>query len=66
LPGAVLENPGQVAENAVKLATEGIRFGEKVIFPDTLCLHGDNIHAAENARIIREKLAEKGIAVSAL
>ncbi len=66
LPGAVLHDPAAVAENAVRLATEGIRFGEKVIFPDTLCLHGDNETAAENARLAREALAAAGIAVRGL
>ncbi len=66
LPGAVLENPQQVAENAARLAREGIRFGEQVIFPDTLCLHGDHPRAAENARLIRDMLRENGIGAQAL
>ncbi len=66
LPGAVLHDPAAVAENALRLATKGIRFGEKVVFPDTLCLHGDNETAAENARLAREKLAAAGIAVRSL
>jgi len=66
LPGAVLHDSAAVAEHAVRLATEGIRFGEKVILPDTLCLHGDNETAAENARLVREKLAAAGIAVRGL
>ncbi len=66
LPGAVLRDPAAVAENAVRLAAEGIRFGEKVVFPDTLCLHGDNETAAENARLAREKLAAAGITVRSL
>lgn len=66
LPGAVLHDPATVAENAIRLATEGIRFGERVIFPDTLCLHGDNETAAENARLVRENLAAAGIAVRGL
>jgi UPF0271 protein len=66
LSGAVLENPQDVAANAVRLAKEGIRFGEKVIIPETLCLHGDNIHAAENARLVMEELRNAGISVKAL
>jgi UPF0271 protein len=66
LPGAVIENPAEVAEHAVTLASDGIRFGGKIILPDTLCLHGDNLHAAENARMIRKVLKEKGIDVRAL
>lgn len=66
LPGAVLHDPTAVAANAARLAREGIRFGEKVVFPDTLCLHGDNETAAENARLAREALAAAGIAVRGL
>jgi UPF0271 protein len=66
LPGAVLENPQDVAANAVRLAKEGIRFGEKIIIPETLCLHGDNVHAAENTRLVRDKLRETGVGVKAL
>jgi UPF0271 protein len=66
LPGAVLEDPQQVAANAVRLAREGIRFGEKVIIPGTLCLHGDNFHAAENARLIQDALKRNGIDVEPL
>jgi UPF0271 protein len=66
LPGAVRENPQDVAKNAIKLAKEGIKFGEKIIIPETLCLHGDNIHAAENAQLVRNELRKAGIEVKAL
>lgn len=66
LPGAVLENPQDVAANAVRLAKAGIRFGEKVIIPETLCLHGDNIHAAQNTQLVRDELRNAGISVKAL
>jgi len=65
LPGAVLHDPAAVAQNAVRLAGEGIRFGEKVIIPDTLCLHGDHETAAENARLVREALVAAGMVVRA-
>jgi UPF0271 protein len=63
LRGAVLENPQDVAANAVRLAKEGIKFGEKIIIPETLCLHGDNIHAAENARMVRDELEKMEVEV---
>lgn len=66
LPGAVLHDPAAIAANAVRLAREGVRFGEKVIFPDTLCLHGDNETAAENARLAQEALAAAGIKAQGL
>jgi 5-oxoprolinase (ATP-hydrolysing) subunit A len=59
LPGAVLGNPQEVAANAVRLAREGIRFGGRVVRPDTLCLHGDSPAAVENARLVRETLMKE-------
>jgi 5-oxoprolinase (ATP-hydrolysing) subunit A len=56
LPGAVLKNPDEVAANAIRLARIGIRFGEQVVIPDTLCLHGDHPGALENARQVRDAL----------
>ncbi len=65
-PGAILESPEEVAAHAVTLAQAGIDFGGKRVQVDTLCLHGDNIHAAENAKMVREALAKSGIEVKAL
>lgn len=56
LPGAVLENPAEIAANAVRLARDGIRFGKKIVIPDTLCLHGDHPSAVENARRVHDAL----------
>lgn len=65
-PGALIEEPEQVAARALQLAREGISFGGRQVQPDTLCLHGDHPRAAENARLIRGVLIENGIAVEAL
>ncbi len=65
-PGAVIESPQEVARNAVKLIRDGIMFGERRVFVDTLCLHGDNKHAAENAILLREVLAKNGIEIMSL
>lgn len=56
-PGAVLETPAEVAQNAVRLAQEGI--GAHALA--TLCLHGDHPHAVENARAVRDALQFAGI-----
>ncbi|PKN94495.1 MAG: lactam utilization protein LamB [Chloroflexi bacterium HGW-Chloroflexi-6] len=56
LPGALLTDPQEVAENALRLAREGIRFGERVVIPDTLCLHGDHPHSVENASLVHRAL----------
>lgn len=64
--GAVIESPEEVAKNAVKLVRDGIVFGERRVFVDTLCLHGDNKHAAENAFLLREVLTKNGIEIVGL
>lgn len=65
-PDAVLSSPGEVAAHAVSLAKDGIDFGGKRLQVDTLCLHGDNPHAAANVRLVSEALFDAGIEVEAL
>lgn len=55
---AIIESPDEVAAHALELIRHGILFGEKRARVDTLCLHGDNIHAAENAKLIRAVLTK--------
>ena len=68
LPGAVLEDPAAVAQNAVRLALEGIAVtsgSQTVHLPvETLCLHGDNPGAVENARQVRAALQAAGVGVA--
>ena len=66
LPGALIESPDEVARHAVELVTRGIQFNGKTVNVDTLCLHGDNIHAAENARKLRAAMKQAGIEIEAL
>jgi UPF0271 protein len=63
---ALITDPQEVAAHAVSLAREGINFGGRHIEVDTICLHGDHAHAAENARLVRLALGESGIEVRAL
>ncbi len=63
---AILESPEEVAAQAVALARDGIDFAGRCVQVDTLCLHGDNLHAAENARMVRDALAKSGIEVKSL
>lgn len=65
-PNAIIEAPEEVANHAVALAREGIDFGGQRVRLETLCLHGDNLHAAENAKLVREALSANGIQVTAL
>ena len=64
--GALVASPEDVTAHAVALARNGIEFAGKRVQIDTLCLHGDNAHAADNARLVRAALERAGIAVKAL
>jgi UPF0271 protein len=63
---AIIRSPEDVAAHALRLARVGIDFSGRCVHVDTLCLHGDHPRAAENARRVREALAEAGIEVGAL
>jgi UPF0271 protein len=69
-PGAVVSDPEQAAEQAVRIAREGTvatAEGAAVsLRADTLCLHGDNPRALEIARAVRRALEAAGILVQAL
>lgn len=64
-PGALLSSVEEVAAHAVELARNGIQFGGRRVQVDTLCLHGDTVHAVGNARAVREALQSAGIEVTA-
>jgi len=55
-PHAIIESPDEVSKHALDLIRNGILFGEKRVQVDTLCLHGDHLRAAENAKLIRTML----------
>ena len=54
-PGALVEDPDQVARNAVRLAAE----------VDSVCVHGDSPGAVETAGRVRAALVEAGFEVVA-
>jgi UPF0271 protein len=62
LPGALIASEETVATNAVRLVKEGAG-GTKI---DTLCIHGDNLHALDMARAVRDALKANGVAVERL
>jgi UPF0271 protein len=66
LTNAIIESPEEVAEHAVRLAQAGIDFSGRRIRVDTLCLHGDHPHAAQNAKLVREVLEKAGIEIARL
>ncbi|MBX3036501.1 MAG: LamB/YcsF family protein [Anaerolineales bacterium] len=55
ISGAVIESSDEVAHHALTLILGGGL--------DTLCLHGDNLNAAENAKLLRSVLEKNGIEV---
>jgi 5-oxoprolinase (ATP-hydrolysing) subunit A len=63
---AIIELPEEVAAHALRLVQHGIDFSGRHVKVDTLCLHGDNVHTAENAKQIRDILLQNKILVEAL
>ncbi|SRR6266498_1700795 len=63
---AIIESPEEVASHAVRLAQNGIDFSGRRVHVDTLCLHGDNIHAMQNAKLVREALERSEIKIGNL
>ncbi|QEH32776.1 LamB/YcsF family protein [Aquisphaera giovannonii] len=54
-PGAILDDPAEIAIQAVRLAASGrVR---------TLCIHGDEPGAVANAEVVRESLERAGIEI---
>ncbi len=67
LPGAVLHDPAQAAQQAVRIARDGsvaAYNGESVpVRAETICVHGDTPTALTIAQAIRQALAEAGVEV---
>jgi UPF0271 protein len=64
-PGAVLHDPGMVAERMLRLVTEGVVTavdGRDVrLAADSVCVHGDTPGAVTMAERVREALADAGV-----
>jgi len=52
-PGALIEDPDAAAEQAVRLAQQGV--------VETICVHGDTPNAVPIARAVRAALAREGL-----
>ena len=67
-PGAVLTDPDEVVDRAVRMAAEGTVTATDgstvVVDAASICVHGDTPGAAELARRVRAGLAAAGIAVA--
>lgn len=70
IEGSVITDPDRAAKQAVSIAAERqvtAHDGAKVsLDAETLCLHGDNPAALDNARIVRKALEESGVEVRSL
>ena len=70
IPGAVIQSPERASEQAVSIAARGevvAHDGTKVALrAETLCLHGDNPAALDNARQVRDALEGSGVAIRRL
>ncbi len=67
IDGSLIMDPHKAAAQAVKIARErrvvAVDGREVALEADTLCLHGDNPAAEENARAVRKALDEAGVEV---
>lgn len=67
-PGAVLHDPDEIAERAVRLVTDGVvvtESGAELAVPvDTLLVHGDTPEAVVTARRVREALNAAGVRIA--
>lgn len=67
-PGAVIENPDEIAERAVRMASEGkVKTIDGTVIDlqvNTLCFHGDNPANVRTLQKIHQMMKETGIKVS--
>lgn len=61
LPGALIHDPQQAADQALRLVREGITTPAGIVQVDTLCIHGDSPGAVEIAQAVRARLQAAGI-----
>jgi len=68
-PGAVITDVDEAARRAVRMAVEGkvdaIDGSTVSLRPRTLCVHGDNPHAAKIAAAVRAALEAAGVELAA-
>lgn len=68
-PGAVLSDPGEVAQRVVQMVTEGhvsaVDGSRVALDVDSVCVHGDSPGAVAMARQVRDALAGAGVELAA-
>ncbi|MDQ3612130.1 MAG: LamB/YcsF family protein [Actinomycetota bacterium] len=69
LPGAVLNDAGEIARRCVAMATgqpiAHVDGGALTLAPESICVHGDTAGAVEIARRVREALTSAGVHLAA-
>lgn len=60
LPGALIEEPGEAAAQALRLALHGVPVGEGTAAVQTLCIHGDSPRAIQIAAAVHQALLQAG------
>jgi 5-oxoprolinase (ATP-hydrolysing) subunit A len=67
MAGSSIHDPVEAARRAVMMVTRGkvetIDGGSFAMKPQTLCIHGDNPHAVEIARHVRQALEAEGVKI---
>jgi UPF0271 protein len=67
-PGALVEDPAEVAERAVRMATDGVVVavdGTRLTVPvESVCVHGDTPGAVQLARAVRGALDAAGVTLA--
>ena len=73
-PHALIDDPAQTLQQVLKMVKEGrvdvytkdgAPSGEVALAAETVCLHGDGVHAAEFAEMIHEMLTTAGVLIRA-
>ncbi len=68
--GAMIEDENEAIERVVKVVKTGkvttYTGNELDLKIDSICVHGDNVHALEFVKLIRSRLAEEGVEIASL
>jgi UPF0271 protein len=66
-PDALIADAELAARRAVRMLLDGVveaRDGTRVsVRADTICVHGDGVHAAQTAQLLRQRLEEAGVCI---
>lgn len=65
---AMLNDPNAIAAHVIRMIKDNevktIKGNRVAIHSDTVCIHGDNAHAVDIAKLLRSKLKDAGIEIS--